>query len=132
MPIGAQKRFVLLAIAVALTPLVLLPWAIRFLGESIGWALTGWMAIAVIGVVAGGALVKRHGEAGHGFMVALVAGMLARLAVASLGGFFAMLSGESAIWSFMGGVTAGFLPVQAFELAWFYKASRKLAAGTWS
>ncbi len=128
MPGAEHKRFVFLASLLSLTPLLCLPWAVRFLEAELPWALGGWLLLAVAGVVAGGWLVFSHGKPGNRFLGALVGGMLVRMAVTAAGMGAAMTSGKPTMWAFAGGALAGFLPVMMFELIWFYRASQKDAA----
>lgn len=129
MPNAANKQFVIGASLVALVPLCLLPWAAGRLGDSLGWTLAAWFLVSLIGVMAGGWVVSQHGKPGNGFLAGLVGGILARMTLAVLGGALAMSSGRAAVVAFLAGVVAGFVPVQIFEVFWFFRSSARRVAG---
>lgn len=101
----------------ALTPAVLSR------GGSPFWAILGWAAMSVLGAVGGCLLVSRHGRPGPAFLVVLGSSMLCRLVVAAAGLAFALQAGDTAMWSFLGGMIAGFLPQQMLEVAWFFRTA---------
>jgi hypothetical protein len=123
MPDADNKRFVMIAAMVALLPLCLLPWAANRLGVNLPWAMAGWFLVSLIGVVAGGWAVSKHGKEGNGFLAGLVGGILARMLLAVLGIALASTSGRPAIIAFLAGVVAGFVPVQIFEVSWFFRST---------
>jgi hypothetical protein len=129
MPEADNKKFVMIASMVALVPLCMLPWAANRLGRDLLWALGGWFLVSLIGVVAGGWVVSQHGTPGNGFLAGLVGGILARMALAVLGIAVASSSGRAAIVAFLAGVVAGFVPVQIFELSWFFRSSVRGSTG---
>ncbi len=120
---GRGGRFVLAASAVAVAAGVVLLAATRSAGGSESWALAGWGPMAAIAVGSGGAMAARHGRPGSGFLAALAVGMLSRLTVAAALGLVATRAGETAVLSYVAGLAAGFLPLQAFEVVWFYRAA---------
>jgi hypothetical protein len=103
-------------------------FAVAWLGEGVApaWALAGWGSAAVIGVVGGSWLAAWHGRPGWGFVVALLAGMLARLLAVGSGAALAALAADGAPWVFAGGFAAGFIPLQVWEAVFFQRASREL------
>lgn len=129
MPEAANKQFVMAASLVALVPLCLVPWAADRLEGNLAWALGAWFLISLIGVMAGGWVVSQHGKPGNGFLAGLVGGILARMALAVLGGAWAMSSGRASVVAFLVGVLAGFVPVQIFEVFWFFRSSARRVAG---
>jgi len=72
---------------------------------------------------------RKHGGEGAGFLVALGTCMLARLFASVAGAAGAALSGMDAVWPYVVGLTAGYLPLQMFELYWFIRRARLQAAG---
>lgn len=89
------------------------------------WSLSGWSIMAGIGVATGLWMVRVHGRAGSGFMTALGTGMLARLFVSAAGAFVASRQGIEAVWAYLPGLVSGYLPLQVFEMAWFYRKTRR-------
>lgn len=121
---GRSGRFLLAASAVGVAAGAVALAATEAAGGSGPWALAGWGPMAGIGLGSGGAMAARHGRPGSGFLAALVAGMLSRLTVAAALGLVATRAGEPALLSYVAGLAAGFLPLQAFEVVWFYRAAR--------
>lgn len=92
-------------------------------GLAWGWLIPGWCAAAVPAIVGGVVLVRRHGASGHGFVKALLAGVIVRMIVAVVVGFVAVrVGGDAAIVPYVAGLAAGLLPVQIVEVAWFHRA----------
>lgn len=89
-----------------------------------GWALLGWGSLAAVGLGAGAWLAARHATAGAGFVVALVAGMLARLVAAGAGTAAAAATGGRALAAYLVGLVLGFAPLQVFEMVFFYREAR--------
>lgn len=87
--------------------------------------LVGWALMAGAGLAGGLFLVRAHGRPGTGFMGALVASILARLALSSAGAAWAAASSIETVWAYLGGLAAGYVPLQAFELAWFIRHDRR-------
>jgi hypothetical protein len=79
------------------------------------WGPAGWLAATAIGLVAGAALVRSHGSPGWGFVVAMLAGMLARFVALAAGGVWAAWTGRTALVAFVAGFGAGFVPLQVHE-----------------
>lgn len=92
--------------------------------DAVRWTLLGWSVMAVTGVAGGSWLARVHGRPGAGFLVALGTCMLARLFAAAAGAGAAAWIGMSAAWPFVGGLVAGFLPMQAFEITWFLRRTK--------
>jgi hypothetical protein len=93
----------------------------------IAWGGLAWFLLASLGVAGGAWLAAEFGKPGTGFLKALGVGMLARL-FATAGGLACarFLGSEEAPWAFLAGVATGFVPLQLFEVAWFYRAGRRL------
>ena len=87
--------------------------------------LVGWAIMAASGLAGGLFLVRAHGRSGTGFLGALVASMLARLALSSAGAAWAAASSVETVWAYLGGLVAGYVPLQAFELVWFIRRDRR-------
>jgi len=79
------------------------------------WSPAGWLAATAIGLVAGAALARLHGSPGWGFVVAMLAGMLARFVALGAGGVWAAVTGRTALVAFVAGFGAGFVPLQLHE-----------------
>ena len=94
------------------------------------WTAAGWLVAAGIGLVAGFWMNRVHGRAGAAFIVALGTCMLARLFAAAAVGGAATMAGRIAIWSFVVGLAAGFIPLQVLEVGWFHVLTKRLAAGS--
>ena len=93
--------------------------------EIIRWSVTGWAIMAVTGVVTGLWMVRVHGKPGSGFLAAMGTGMLARLFLSAGGALWAAQHGIGLVWAFLAGLVAGYLPLQAFEVAWFFREARR-------
>lgn len=94
--------------------------------EALIWGAVGWLAMTFVGVASGTWLVVHHGNPGQGFLAGLVGGMLARLLALTAGAVGVVLAGGGGIWGFAVGSTAGFLPLQAYEIAYFYLKDKRL------
>jgi hypothetical protein len=92
----------------------------------VGWSLLGWGFMAGTAVIGGAWTAARHGTSGAGFLVALQTCILARLALAVGGAVVAMLSAEGAIRAYLVGLVAGFVPLQVFEVVWFFRRTGSL------
>lgn len=92
--------------------------------ETLRWSLLGWAVMAVSGVGAGVWMARVHGRPGTGFLLALGTGMLARLFGAAAGALWAAQHGVEAVWAYLAGLSAGYLPLQAFESVWFLRRTR--------
>ena len=95
-------------------------------GSAIRFALAGWGIIALTGVAGGAWIARNHGRGIVAFLVALQSCMLARLALAAGGAFVSWKAGEDAIRFFLTGLAVGFLPLQTFEIVWFYRRTQRL------
>ena len=93
--------------------------------EAVAPCLLGWAIMAAAGLVGGGFMVRAHGRPGSGFLGALAASMLTRLFLSAAGAAWAAASGIETVWAFLGGLAAGYVPLQAFELAWFIRRDRR-------
>lgn len=88
------------------------------------WALVGWLLMATVGVVAAVWMGRCHGKPGMGFVAAVAVCMLARLFLAAAGAWGATRQGMETGWPYILGLIAGYLPLQAYELHWFFVNSR--------
>jgi hypothetical protein len=79
----------------------------------------GFLAMALPGIAGGVWRAREHGRPGSGFVVALQAGILLRLLLASVLAIGAARAGQAAMKALVAGLVAGFVPVMAFEMAWF-------------
>ena len=93
--------------------------------EIVRWSMTGWAIMAVIGVVTGLWMGRVHGKPGSGFLAAMGAGMLARLFLSAAAALWAAQHGIEYVWSLLAGLVAGYLPLQTFEVAWFFREARR-------
>src|SRR5262245_51932028 len=121
-PAWSYARMSGLVAALALVALVLA--AARGLVALVPWAVVGWLVPASVGIGGGAVLAARHGSAGPGFLIALVVCILSRLALAVGGALAATTGGGVAVRAFLIGLVVGFLPLQVFEVAWFYRGPR--------
>lgn len=120
---GAVRRHVFLALAVAgVSGGAMLP-IVSLVGEgSFGWAILGFGSMAAIGIASGTSMVREHGTAGTGFLAAMILGTLAKLLLAAGGALAAARAGATV--AYLVGLGAGYLPLQAFEVIWFHRATR--------
>jgi hypothetical protein len=88
------------------------------------WLLFGWTPMAALGLAGGLWVAARHGRPGPGFIVALLAGMLARLAVAGTGVGLAAFAGGTALRAHLEGLALGFVPLQVHEALFFWREVR--------
>jgi len=95
-----------------------------------GWAVAGWLPMAVIGVAGGMWLNHKHGKPGAGFLIALGTCMLARLIVAAGGVIVALSRQPDLFWPYLAGLGAGYLPLQVFESVWFARRARDERSST--
>ena len=114
------------AIALA-SAAALLPLAIAQGAMALQWGLSGWLVMAVTGIAGGTWMVHKHGRQGSGFIVALGTCMLARLFASAGGAFGAAMQGMEAVWAYVVGLGAGYLPLQLFEIWWFVRSTRRTA-----
>jgi hypothetical protein len=117
------------SVAAALGALALLPWLAGDDRLAAAWSARGFAAMAIPGVVGGTWLARKHGRRASRFVVALGAGFLARLVLAGIAAFGAAKAGGGAIEGLLAGLAAGFVPVMAFEMFWFARATRAQGAG---
>lgn len=90
-----------------------------------GWSILGWSIMAVTGVAGGIWLSRVHGRQGAAFLVALGTCMLARLFASVGGAVGAAISGKHAVWAYLAGLCAGYIPLQSFEVFWFIRKARQ-------
>jgi hypothetical protein len=115
--------FVLGATAAALVGAVaLLGWTSVEPALPAAWAVKGFLATALPGVVVGAWLVREHGRSGSRFVIAVQAGIFARLVLAALVAIGAARVDGSAVPASMAGLGAGFVPLMVFEMVWFAHA----------
>ena len=93
--------------------------------EIVRWSMTGWAIMAVTGVVTGLWMVRVHGKPGSGFLAAMGTGMLARLFLSAGVALWAAQHGIEYVWAFLAGLVTGYLPLQTFEVAWFFREARR-------
>jgi len=98
-------------------------------GGALAWGALGWGSMAAIGLAAGAWLAASYGRPGSGFLAAIVAGILSRIAATLLGAAAAATAGHGALGAFLVGLGCGFGPLQLFEVGYFYRAGRRAAAG---
>jgi hypothetical protein len=87
------------------------------------WGPAGWLAATAIGLIAGAALARTHGSPGWGFVVAMLAGILARFVALAAGGVWAAWTGRTALVAFVAGFGAGFVPLQIHEAFFLRRGS---------
>jgi len=93
------------------------------------WALLGFVAMSVPGLVTGVALARSHGSAGSRFALGLGAGFAARLVLAAIAASFAARAGGAAGPALLVGLAAGFVPLFVFETVWFLQRSLAVRGG---
>jgi hypothetical protein len=122
---SAAARYALGSTAAAAIAAVALLLAFSPQGRAaVGWGLLGWSIMALIGVAGGTWQAKLHGSQGTGFLVALGTCILARLVGAAAGAAAAATLGMGAVWPYLAGLGAGYVPLQLFEVGWFLRQSR--------
>jgi hypothetical protein len=115
---GSAARYAAIGAGVAaVTGAAALPLALGRGPDLLAWSGAGWLALALLGVAGGAATVAAHGRAA--FLPVLGACILARLLALACGAFAAATQGRAAVGAWLGGVLAGFVPTQGFEIAWF-------------
>jgi hypothetical protein len=123
--VSAARRYLREAVAIGVvTGLSLAVIAAVAGGAWKSWGPAGWLAATAIGLVAGGALARFHGSPGWGFVVAMLAGILARFVALAAGGVWAALTGRTALVAFVAGFGAGFVPLQVHEGFFLRRGSR--------
>ena len=94
-----------------------------------GWAALGWGLATLAAVASGTWAAARLGTAGAGFLGAVVGGIAVRAMVLVAGLVGALRNGGGAGWWFVAGFAAGLVPQWVFEIAWFHRRGKWLAAG---
>jgi hypothetical protein len=123
---SGAARFGIIGGAIALAAAAsLLPLAIARGGVTLQWGIAGWLIMAITGLGGGIWLVIKHGRQGSGFLVALGTCMLARLFASAAGALGAAVQGMEAVWAYLIGLVAGYIPLQLFEIWWFARSSRR-------
>ena len=100
------------------------PWTWNRWPDGNGWLLGGFVATALVGIAAGAWQASVHGRPGAGFLAPLVVGMLVRMVLVAAGLVIAMRIGEGPAWGFLTGFAIGFVPLQAYEAVWSWRAAR--------
>lgn len=123
-------RFAVIGGAIAVAAgLALLPAGLARGPETLLWGVLGWSIMAVTGVVGGTWMARKLGGQGAGFLVALGTCMLARLFAAVAGAAGAAMNGLDAVWPYVVGLGAGYVPLQLFEMGWFIRRAKVRSAG---
>lgn len=105
---------------------LLLPWLQGVEASRLNWALVGWLLAVVSGAAAGAWLSGVHGQVGTAFLLRSGLGLAGRTAAYAGGATVAWLvRGEEAVWPFVAGAAAGYLPTQAFEMVWFARRTKR-------
>jgi len=97
---------------------------------SSAWAVKGFLAMAVPGVIGGAWLAREHGRSAQRFLIALATGFVTRLILAGSAAFFAARAGGGAGLALLFGLAAGFVPLMTFEMIWFVRARGAQGFGT--
>lgn len=130
MSAGSTARFARSAVRLCLAAgavVVSIAWLV---GEGgLAWAVAGWGSAAAIGVAGGSWLVARHGDSSWSFVVALLAGMLARLLAFGTGAALAAGAGAPQLWAFVGGFAVSFVALQVWEGVFLHRATRGSGGG---
>jgi hypothetical protein len=102
-------------------------WAAFRPGASAGlaWGAVGWGMMAAIGLASGTWLAMAHGRTGPGFLAAIVAGILGRLAATLGGALAAARAGRGSLLAFLVGLGVGFVPLQVYETVFFFAEGRR-------
>jgi hypothetical protein len=93
------------------------------------WGGLGWGLMTAIGLSSGAWLAAAHGKSGSGFLAAMVAGILGRIAATLAGAAAAASAGRGSLWAYFVGLGSGFAPLMVYEMAFFYRAGRRAGAG---
>lgn len=117
-----QTGFLLAGSGVALAGLVLA----LGLSAANGWAataaLTGWSVTTLLALGSGAWLAALHGRAPARFVAVMGAGFLARLIAIAAGTVIAATGAPGTLGGFLAGVGAAYVPLQTFEMIWFWRA----------
>ncbi len=92
--------------------------------SAVRWGLTGWFLMALVGVAGGAWTVSVHGDPRPGFLAAVGTCMLLRLVFAAAGALAASTANTEALYAFLIGLGAGYVPLQVFEMSWFLRRNR--------
>ena len=90
---------------------------------SRAWAAAAFLAIAVPAIAGGAWLVREHGRPGSGFVTAFGAGVAARVLGTAIVLTLSLDSGAAARRAASAALAFAFVPVMAFELAWFARGA---------
>jgi hypothetical protein len=93
--------------------------------DIVRWSMGGWAIMAAVGVITGLWMVRVHGKPGSGFLAAMGTGMLARLFLSAAVALWAAQHGVEYVLAFLAGLSTGYLPLQAFEVTWFFREARR-------
>ena len=93
--------------------------------EIVRWSMSGWAIMAVVGIATGLWMVRVHGKPGSGFLAAMGTGMLARLFLSAAVALWAAQHGIECVGAFLAGLFTGYVPLQAFEVTWFFREARR-------
>ena len=121
----SAKRYAMWALMTALgSAAALVPVGLALSVTGRVWLFSGWVIMALFGLVGGLWMTTVHGRDGADFLVALGTCMLARLAVAASGAFFAARAGMEAVWPYLAGLAVGFISMQVLEVGWFLRKAK--------
>jgi hypothetical protein len=98
------------------------PWLARADQPATEWAMKGFLAMALPGILGGIWLAREHGRSGSRFLVAWAAGLVTRLVLAAIVAFGAARAGSTASIGLVAGLAAGFAPLMVLEMIWFSRA----------
>ncbi len=123
-PLGPGRYAVGSSVVSAVSGGILAALASLHSGAAVRWGLLGWLLMAVVGVAGGAWAVSHHGDPAPGFLVAVGTCMLLRLVFAAAGAVAASTVETEALYAFLIGLGAGYVPTQVFEMSWFLKRSK--------
>jgi hypothetical protein len=118
------------ATAALLGAVGLLWWSAAAGASAAPWAVCGFAAMALPGILGGAWLAREHGRPGSRFLSALATGFVTRLVLVAVAAFYAAKAGEGAGTALLAGLAAGFVPLMIFEMVWFLRARGTRQVGT--
>jgi hypothetical protein len=110
------------SLAAAVGACALAAWAAGSAASG-SWASAGFGAVALPAIAGGAWLVLEHGRPGTRFLTAFGAGIASRVLGAAIVLALSIGAGGAARNAAVAGLAFAFVPVMAFELAWFARGT---------
>lgn len=122
--VGRGVRYAGVATTIALAAgLLAAPWTWNRWPGGNPWLVGGYVATALVGILAGGWQARTHGRPGAAFLAPLVVAMVVRMILVGVGLVVALRIGNGCAWGFLSGFAIAFVPLQAYEAVWSWRAA---------